>query len=215
MEYLDIVNKVLIRLREDEVSSVAQTNYSTLIGEFVNEAKREVESLWDWSRLRTNLTISTSSGDSTYTLTGAGERARILSVLNTTENNGFLRKCSRDYAKNFMAYTPTPDTGTPTYYYVEGATGGDPDFTVIPVPDSTYDLDFHCIVPQSELENDDDEITIPWFPVMMGAYAKAVAERGEDGGTSAQAAFSSYNSSVTQAINIDAIMFEDELDWYV
>jgi len=42
MTYLDIVNKVLIRLREDEVSAVSQTAYSKLIGEFVNDALRQV-----------------------------------------------------------------------------------------------------------------------------------------------------------------------------
>ena len=41
--YLDLVNNVLIRLRETTVSSVGDTPYSSLIGVLVNDAKREIE----------------------------------------------------------------------------------------------------------------------------------------------------------------------------
>ena len=43
MTYLELVNDVLIRLREAEVETVSQTDYSKLIGKFVNDAKRSEE----------------------------------------------------------------------------------------------------------------------------------------------------------------------------
>ena len=43
MTYLQLVNSVLRRLREDEVDTVDQNSYSKLIGEYVNDAKRAVE----------------------------------------------------------------------------------------------------------------------------------------------------------------------------
>jgi hypothetical protein len=46
MTYLQLVNKVLTRLREDTVSTVSQNTYSALVGEFVNDAKRLVEDAW-------------------------------------------------------------------------------------------------------------------------------------------------------------------------
>ena len=49
--YLTLVNDVLSRLRESEVTSVSDNTYSSLIGRFVNEAKREVEDAWNWNRL--------------------------------------------------------------------------------------------------------------------------------------------------------------------
>ena len=52
MTYLEAVNKVLRRLRENTVSSVDETIYSRLIGEFVNDANHMVEDAWDWSNLR-------------------------------------------------------------------------------------------------------------------------------------------------------------------
>ena len=48
MTYLQIVNKVLRRLRENEVSSINENPYSLLIGDLVNVVKREVEDAWDW-----------------------------------------------------------------------------------------------------------------------------------------------------------------------
>jgi hypothetical protein len=43
MNYLDLVNDVLIRLREDEVTATTDTPYAKLIGKFVNDAKRIVD----------------------------------------------------------------------------------------------------------------------------------------------------------------------------
>ena len=36
MTYLELVNDVLVRLRESTVSTVGETTYSSLIGKFVN-----------------------------------------------------------------------------------------------------------------------------------------------------------------------------------
>ena len=46
MTYLDIVNNVLRRMREDEVSSIAETTYSKMVGDFVNDAKGIIETSW-------------------------------------------------------------------------------------------------------------------------------------------------------------------------
>ena len=43
MTYLEAINSVLRRLREDEVSNALESSYSALIGDFVNDAKRTVE----------------------------------------------------------------------------------------------------------------------------------------------------------------------------
>jgi len=47
MTYLDVVNNVLRRMREEEVNSVSDTTYSKMVGDFVNDAKRIVENAWD------------------------------------------------------------------------------------------------------------------------------------------------------------------------
>ena len=68
MTYLELVNNVLRRIREEEVSSVYSTTYSKMIGDFVNDAKKIVEAAWDWSALRTTLTIKTTDDIFNYVL---------------------------------------------------------------------------------------------------------------------------------------------------
>ena len=42
MTYLNLVNNVLRRMREEEVASVSSNTYSKMVGDFVNDAKRAV-----------------------------------------------------------------------------------------------------------------------------------------------------------------------------
>jgi hypothetical protein len=69
--YLNIVNEVLRRLREDEVSSVTQNTYSKMVGDFVNDAKQIVEDSHDWSALRTTVVVPTVADTTEYSLTYA------------------------------------------------------------------------------------------------------------------------------------------------
>ena len=39
MTYLNLVNGVLRRLREDEVSNVSESTYSKMVGDYVNDGK--------------------------------------------------------------------------------------------------------------------------------------------------------------------------------
>ena len=43
MTYLQLVNNVLRRMREEEVPSVDSSTYSKMIGDFVNDAKKLIE----------------------------------------------------------------------------------------------------------------------------------------------------------------------------
>ncbi len=61
MTYLELVNNVLRRIREEEITSVSANTYSKKIGDFVNDAKRLVKTAWDWSGLKT--TIVGAGGD--------------------------------------------------------------------------------------------------------------------------------------------------------
>ena len=73
MTFLELINDVLIRLRETQVSTNAETGYSTLIGKFVNDAKRQVEDAFSWNILGTDITITTVAATYQYALTGAGQ----------------------------------------------------------------------------------------------------------------------------------------------
>ena len=62
MTYLQLVNSVLRRLREDEITTVNETDYSKLVGDFVNDAIQVVENSSDWTALRTTVTVNTVAG---------------------------------------------------------------------------------------------------------------------------------------------------------
>ncbi len=84
-----LVNSVLRRLREDEVSDVASLSsdpYALSVGEFLNDVKQEVEDAWNWSQLRTLLSFTTTSGTSVYNIGDADRTATDLSVTDSDGN---------------------------------------------------------------------------------------------------------------------------------
>ena len=87
MTYLELVNDVLARLREQQVTTVNLTTYSSLIGKFVNDAKRQVEDAYDWNALGQEINVTTSASVYEYSLTGVGQKFRVTSdPINTTSN---------------------------------------------------------------------------------------------------------------------------------
>lgn len=87
MTYLQLVQSVLRRLREDDtITSVSDNSYSKLIGEFVNDAKRIVEDSWDWASLRTTFNINTTDTVFRYQLTNSDISLKTLDVINDTSN---------------------------------------------------------------------------------------------------------------------------------
>jgi len=57
MTYLNLMNSVLRRLREEETTSVNSTTYVKMVGDFINDAKTLVGQAADWSALRETLII--------------------------------------------------------------------------------------------------------------------------------------------------------------
>jgi len=210
MTYLEIVNKVLRRLREDTVDTVSQNTYSALVGEFVNDAKRMVEDAWDWSALRTTLTVTTSSGIFNYVLTGSGNRIELLDVVNDTSN--FFMKYRDQHWFNKTFLVDEPATGSPMYYCFNGVdANGDTAVDLSPIPDSTYSLRFNAILRAPELSADTDVVFIPTLPIIHMATALAIAERGESGGQSAAEALLVADRMLSDAIALDAYKHPEEL----
>jgi len=213
MTYLDIVNSVLIRLREREVSSITENSYSKLIGQFVNDAKRQTEDSFNWNALRKTLTAATQSDVFNYELNTAGSRFRVLDVVNDT-SNWFMEYRSSSYFNNVFLNSQTPESGEPRYYNFNGISAdGDTQVDIFPIPDGVYTLRFNIVDPQDNLANNSDTLLVPAEPVILGAFARAVAERGEDGGLTSAEAFALAADSLADHIAIDANHFPDELVW--
>tara|TARA_Y100001937_G_C6999090_1_gene275599 strand:+ start:72 stop:731 length:660 start_codon:yes stop_codon:yes gene_type:complete len=208
--YLTLVNDVLARLRESSVTSVGDNSYSNLIGKFVNEAKREVEDAWNWNRLRNTITVDTVANTFNYTLTSSQKRFRVIDAFNDTQD--IEMRLTGMNTLNQRFYLGTTQTGAPQEFGFNGHdSAGDAKVDVYPVPDQVYSLRFNLIIPQADLSADTDEIIMNEFPIILGAYAKAIFERGEDGGVSTNEAYQIYNVALNDAISQDAALAQDEL----
>ena len=212
MTYLQLVNSVLRRLREDEVTTVAQNSYSKLIGEFVNDAKRIVEDSWDWSSLRTTLTVQTSANVFSYALVGSGSALKTLDVINDTSNS-FMQPASSSWMNNSFL-NGEPARSSPAYYSWNGFNdSGYAIVDVYPIPDSVYDLRFNVVNRDAAFTDDSSVLNVPSAPVIHYAVALAARERGETGGASAQELNSIADSTLADAIAMDAARFPSETIW--
>jgi hypothetical protein len=210
MTYLELVNNVLLRLRERQVGTVNENAYSQLIGQFVNDAVQEVEQAWDWSSLRTTLSATTSTGVFSYELNTAGTAFEILNVINDTSNDFMEYRTSTQFDDWYL--NSTPASGSPKYYSWNGvANDGDVQVDIYPKPDGAYSLRFNMIKRSPEMTSDSTDIIVPYKGVQLLAYAKAVEERGEDGGQSAQGAYRTAERAISDAIALDSARHPEEL----
>jgi hypothetical protein len=214
MTYLDIVNNILRRLRERTVSTVNETSYSALIAILVNDAKEEVENAWQWSALRTTLSATTTANTFNYELNGSRNRLTILDVVNDTSN--FFMEYKTAHEMNDLFLNSTPETGEPRYYSFNGVSTADGDTLVdlYPIPNGAYNLRFNVVLRSTDLVNDSDDLLIPAQPVIQLAYAKAVEERGEDGGQTGLSAYLTAQRVASDAIALDAAKHPEETIWY-
>ncbi|MDX9757480.1 MAG: hypothetical protein RBT52_08295, partial [Sulfurimonas sp.] len=198
----------LRRLRETEISDFNEA-YTKLILDFVNETKREVEDSWNWAMLRSIKTVTTSSGTADYSIVGAGQRYRFLprddgnvfAYDSTNQLRLFLKE--GDWV-NRQQYLQTITPSFPTDFAVVGQDVNlDPTIKLYPTPNGIYSLKFGLVIPQAELTAITDVLTLPWYPIVIGSWAKAISERGEDGGQNTIEQWQMYQTALGDAIQQD------------
>jgi len=209
--YLEIVNDVLIRLRESEVTSVNDTAYSKLISKYVVDAQRQVEDAYNWNALSNTLTMVTVPELFNAVLVGSGVRFRLLDVIDDTNDTILTYRSTKEMNDLFLT---TRQAGKPMYYNFNGVSPeGDTQVDLFPVPDGQYTIRFNIIQPQDPLQFDSDTLLVPAEPVIFLAYAKALAERGEDGGMGSSEAYTLYQQSLSDHISNESNLFEEEFIW--
>lgn len=212
LTYLQLVNSVLRRLRENEVSSVQDNAYSKLIGDFVNDAKRMCEDAYNWNALSETLSASTTESLFNYSLVGSGQRFRVMDVIDDTSNSILELQTSTQMNKLFLLQTA--QNGAPKYYNFNGVdSNGDTQVDLYPIPDGVYNLRFNIIKPQLPLSADSDKVLIPSEPVIFNALARAMAERGEDGGIASNEMYNIYRQSLSDAIALESGRYLEEGEW--
>lgn len=212
MTYLELINDVLVRLREKEVTSVTADSYTKLIGKYVNDIKTQVENAYNWNALTATVTVPTTADVYNYVLTDAGTNFKVMDVINDTDNFDMKYLDSRRMNDYFLE--EPIQHGSPQYYNFNGTQDGDILVDIYPVPEKVYQIRFNFFLPQPKLTAASDVILVPGDVVALGAYAKAIVERGEDAGMQSSEAWQLYRSALSDAIAIESGQFPNELNWY-
>ena len=212
MTYLQLINNVLIRLRETQVSTNNETAYSTLIGLFVNDAKRQIEDAFSWNVLGQTVTITTVAATYVYSMTGAGQKFQVQDAINTTSNIG-LQNISFVEMNRYQNLVPTTN-GIPQYYAFDGVdASGDTKVVLYPRPDGVYNIPFSLTVPQATLAADGTSVLVPDSLVVQNAYARALVERGEDGGLSSSEAYQLYRGMLADQIALEGTRYPENQEF--
>ena len=211
MTYLEIVNKVLVRLRENEVTSLTETSYSKLVADLVNVVKREVENAWNWDCLRETLTVTTANDLFNYVLTDSGTTSRVLNVYNDTDDIQMHYRPSNWFDQQ-MRMVDTVQKDAPMFYNWNGTSNGDLQVDLYPIPDGVYNIRFNIIKQQDDLFAPTDVLLLNPHLVIEGVVSRAISERGDDGGFMDQEM--RYKNMLADFIAIEAGRMPDEVTWY-
>jgi len=212
MTYLELVNDVLIRMREPTVTTVTLNSYSTLIGKFVNDAKRQIEDAFSWNVLGTTITVTTASSTASYALTGAGQKFQVMDVINTTSNVGLTNISFVDMNRK-LNFTPLVNS-IPTEFAFDGVNASyDTKVNLYPIPNGVYTIKFALTVPQATLASDATVVLVPDVLVVQNAYARALVERGEDGGLSSSEAYQLYKSMLSDYIALEGTRYPENQEF--
>ena len=212
MTFLELVNDVLVRLREPVVTTYNETTYSTLIAKFINDAKRQVEDAFSWNALGATITVTTAASTSTYSLTGAGQKFQVMDVINTTSLLGLTNISFVDMNRK-LNFAPVA-TETPTEYAFDGVDGSyDTQVKLYPIPNGVYTVKFMLTVPQPTLALDATVVKVPDVLVVQNAYARALVERGEDGGLSSSEAYNLYRAMLSDYIALEGTRYPENQEF--
>ena len=211
--FLELVNDVLVRMREPEVATVNENVLSKLVGRFINDAKRQVEDAYNWNALTETLTTTTISNTFNYILVGSGARFKMIEVYDVTNRQHLAAIPTTEMTKLFIS-TPTPNNGIPAYYNFNGIdNNGDTAVDLYPIPDNSYSIYFNIYKPQPNLSTDSSIMLVPSEPVIHLATAKALVERGEDQGTMSSEMYSLYKQVLADYIAIESSRYPEEDSW--
>lgn len=202
--YLQLVNEVLVRMREPTVSTVNENTVSSLVGKFINDTKRYIADSYDWDAFNTSVNITTTANNGgPYTITGSGLRFKVNNVINTTAY-GELTPITRNELDLNMYGAANTQKAAPGNYVLTGVdTNGDTQVSFWPVPDNGYVMRFSLLVPEADLSSDTDVTKLAKEPIILGALARALIERGEDGGITSSDTYALFKQCLGDIIALE------------
>jgi hypothetical protein len=158
------------------------------------------------------ITVTTNATDYIYPLTGAGQKFQVMDVLNVTDLIQ-MRNVSFVEMNRFQNLS-APVMGKPNYYAFDGVDGnGDTKAVLFPRPDGVYTIPFSLTVPQAPLVSDSTMVLVPAALVVQNAYARALVERGEDGGLNSSEAYQLYRGMLADQIALESTRYPENQEF--
>ena len=118
------------------------------------------------------------------------------------------RAYARQIANNRLALVQTLEP-------MIGTNERDGQIDLYPIPDGDYVIRFDLVIPEQELTTDTDTTAMQKNVITSLAWAKAIEERGEDGGISVSSQYAVAKQALADAIAIEAARRPDEETvWY-
>ena len=213
MNYLDLTNNVIRRMREEQVTSLYENQQSTVVADLVNDAKRVVEDAHDWSCLATDMIVPTVAGTTTYPLTNSQNRATIIDVRDVT-NGAMLHYVDSAWVRR-QELTNNVGQTRPSRWTESGIdSNGDTLVKFWGTPDGVYRLSFHVILRTGDLTAEGSTTALPHMPIIHLAHAMAAQERGDVDGNDAGMLFQVASKSLSDAIMYDMAKKPETNIWY-
>lgn len=234
---LELVNKVLLRLREDSVTASTDNDYSQLVSEFVADIHREVVEARKWQSCYHSTSFDFVVGQRKYVLSKNITAGGDALDANTTLPNllsiyraGYQYEDGADvdgeplalisYSEALRREALNNDNQVDNPYYVAISNDGTDTFAFFPYPPQAAErivLEFDT--EDAELENDgttdNTVIKVPHRPVYLGALYMALNERGEEVGEPGNIAEVRYSLALSGAMEADMSHdeFTNQYDW--
>jgi hypothetical protein len=212
--YLEIVNGVLTRLREDTVLTLAGSDdvVVNLAKEYVNDAKTIVEKAHVWSALSYEWTLATVEGEANADLPDSDNSCIIDYVY---DGQGFeLKQNTKEFVRS-RSLQSAGETASPRYYAIDGMnqTTGDLRLKLYPTPDATDTYTVYGYRTTDRLVNDTDAVFLPYLPILYYATALAARERGEVGGQGPDELMAIAKKYLQDAVAMEATNSDLENIW--
>ena len=216
---LIIVNKLLVQLREEEVSSVAANSYSKLLGMFVNQAKADMEDAWYWTCNEYEIDIDIlADGTRDYDLLTTNDRSFLQRRVADESPMAFditdgeespladisLRDLNMARASgNYNDAIPKPNS----FAINPSADGRGYGIELLYPSDNARTWRMYWYIPQADLvtdgTDDNSNITLPQRPIFLKALYYALNERGEEMGEPGSIAEQRAKDALAAAMEID------------
>ena len=218
MTYLELVNSVLVRLREKKVTSVDANPFTSIIGACVNDALDSCQDAWNWSHLRGEDDVLVGLGIDKFIVPDSyNNKYQVSNILNLQEGY-YLRYVPQPWlrARYRNSFNVSVAPGKPLYWTwgTDDEASGNKTIELLQPSNGAYNFIITRIKQQREFTDGSTRLLIPSKPVIALATALASRERGEIGGTPTSELFVLADRYLSDAIAYDSAKWEEEMDWY-